>query len=125
MVTALAKWLVAVACLAAIASACPMVMAQAPASDSREPTTNSPKLQIDRLDPASKAKVLSALAGLVILMFGLMALAWLGARWARSYGARTPSRYETRQKRVIDGDDWASKPLAPADPNEDSGESNA
>lgn len=38
-----------------------------------------------RLDGATRAKVLAALAALVILGFLLIALTWLGARWTRRY----------------------------------------
>jgi hypothetical protein len=81
-----------------------------------------PRRQIDRLDPATKAKALAALTGLVILMFGLMFLASLGARWARNYGRRTKLSFERRPQPSWDRDDWASKPLRPADVDEtDSG----
>ena len=40
---------------------------------------------IMRLDGATRAKVLAALAGLIILGFLLVALTWLGARWTRRY----------------------------------------
>jgi hypothetical protein len=75
--------------------------------------------QIERLDPPARAKVLAALAGLIILMLGLMLLAWMGARWARAYGHRTPLSFERRAKPVLDPDDWAGKPLRPDDPGED------
>ncbi|WP_254508452.1 hypothetical protein [Anatilimnocola floriformis] len=40
---------------------------------------------IMRLDGAMRAKVLAALAGLVILGFLMIALTWLGARMTRRY----------------------------------------
>ena len=40
---------------------------------------------IKRLDDATRAKVLAALAGLVILGFAMMLLTWLGARVAQRY----------------------------------------
>ena len=40
---------------------------------------------IKRLDDATRAKVLAALAGLVILGFAMMLLTWLGARIAQRY----------------------------------------
>ena len=71
------------------------------------------QLPIERLDPLTRAKVLSALTGLIILMFLLMVLAWLGARWARNYANRPPILFEDRQKRQPwSEDDWASKPLS-------------
>jgi hypothetical protein len=69
--------------------------------------------QIEQLDPATRAKVLAALTGLIILMIGLMILASMGARWARAYGRRTPLSFERRAKPKLDEDDWASKPLHP------------
>jgi hypothetical protein len=75
--------------------------------------------QIEKLDPPTRAKVLAALTALLILMIGLMVLAWMGARWARAYGRRTPLSFERRQKEVLDPDDWAAKPVRPADPDED------
>jgi hypothetical protein len=48
---------------------------------------------IDKLDGATRAKVLAALAALIILGFGLVVLAWMGARFTRRYmgpGARRP-----------------------------------
>jgi len=38
-----------------------------------------------RLDGATRAKVLAALAGLIILGFLMIALTWLGARMTRRY----------------------------------------
>jgi hypothetical protein len=43
-------------------------------------------------------------------MIGLMVLASLGARWARSYGRHTPLSFERRKHQPLDPDDWASKP---------------
>ena len=67
---------------------------------------------IKRLDDATRAKVLSALAGLIILGMGMVLLAWLGARvtqryrQGRSYFRPTPRPSEH---------DWARKPLTPPD----------
>jgi hypothetical protein len=68
-----------------------------------------PQLPIERLDPITRVNVLAALTGLIILMFGLMFLAWLGARWARNYANRPPVLFEDRKKNAIDPDDWASR----------------
>lgn len=38
-----------------------------------------------RLDGATRAKVLAAMAALIILGFLMIALTWLGARWTRRY----------------------------------------
>jgi hypothetical protein len=40
---------------------------------------------IDRLDDASRAKVLAALAGLIILGFAMVLLTWLFARIVQRY----------------------------------------
>jgi hypothetical protein len=79
----------------------------------------APHFQIERLDPPTRAKVLAALAGLIILMIGLMLLAWMGARWARAYGHHTPLSFERRQKRPLDPDDWAGKPIGPGESGPD------
>jgi hypothetical protein len=76
------------------------------------------RLQIERLDPQTRAKVLAALTGLIILMLGLMLLAWMGARWARAYGHHTPLSFERRAKKTVDPDDWAGNPIR----NDDSGQ---
>lgn len=79
------------------------------------------RFAIERLDPLTRVKVLAALTGLVILMFGMMLLAWLGARWARHYANQAPRLFEDREKRPKwSADDWASKPLSsPASPEEE------
>ena len=67
---------------------------------------------IKRLDDPTRAKVLAALAGLIILGFALVLLAWLGARitqryrWGASYFRPTirPGEHE-----------WTKKPLDAAD----------
>ena len=68
-------------------------------------TENGGRL-IDRLDGATKAKVLSALAGLVILGFAMMLLAWLGGRAVKRYMNSGPGPRRSR----IDSDDWAVQP---------------
>src|SRR5687767_10872944 len=45
---------------------------------------------LEQLEPARHAKVLAAIAGLIILGFGLVLLAWLGARATRRYMNREP-----------------------------------
>ncbi|MDX1946268.1 MAG: hypothetical protein SFU86_12785 [Pirellulaceae bacterium] len=62
-----------------------------------------------RIDGASRAKLLAALAGLVILGFGMVGLIWLGARMAQRYrhgGAPLHPTPRPGEK------DWAAKPLA-------------
>ncbi len=62
---------------------------------------------LERLDPAMRARVLAALAGLVILGLGMMALAWLGARMTRRYMTRLDDRQASRRVPAVH-DDWAS-----------------
>ena len=68
---------------------------------------------IRKLEPATRAKVLAALAGLVILGFALMALAWLGAHATRRYMQREGSFRRIPRRAELDRDDWAEKPLIP------------
>lgn len=64
---------------------------------------------IKRLDGATRAKVLAALAGLIILGFGMVALIWLGARVTQRY--RQGSSFFRPTPRPGEHD-WAKKPLA-------------
>lgn len=69
---------------------------------------------IDRLDPATRAKVLAALTALVILGFGMVALAWLGARMTRRYMRRFDVIREDRWRAsTASQDDWAEQPIVP------------
>ena len=72
---------------------------------------------IDRLDPPRRAMVLAALAGLTILGFALVALAWLGARATRRYMNAGP---HGRRSSKIDQDDWSKKALQSEVEGEDS-----
>jgi hypothetical protein len=49
------------------------------------------KAGIDKLDGPTRARVLAALAALVILGFGLVLLVWMGARYTRRYMGFGPS----------------------------------
>jgi hypothetical protein len=78
---------------------------------------------IKRLDGPMRAKVLAALAGLVILGFGMVILAWLGARFTRRYMRRTSYFRPTPRPQ---SSDWSPQPLKPGDkladePDEQSG----
>ena len=67
----------------------------------------------ERLDPHSRATVLAALAGLLILGSGMILLAWLAGRAARRYMQHsTKRRTFTRGSSALQ-DDWAAKPLVP------------
>ena len=70
---------------------------------------------IKRLDGQTKAKVLAALAALVILGFGLVLLVWLGARMTQRYRKSTSHFRATSRPGEHD---WARKPLAPKDQDE-------
>ena len=61
---------------------------------------------IQRLDGATRAKVLAALGGLIILGFALVLLTWLGGRVTRRY-MRGPERYQPPKSPP--GDDWIKK----------------
>lgn len=78
---------------------------------------------IKRLDGPTRAKVLAALAGLVILGFGMVMLAWLGARVTRRYMKGTSYFRATPRP---EKSDWSPQPLQPGDklaqePDEESG----
>ncbi len=66
---------------------------------------------IRRLDPQTRAKVLAALAGLVILGFALIAFVWLAGRATRRYMGVT--KEPDHRPNSIQPDDWAHKPLVP------------
>src|SRR5262245_24609650 len=78
-----------------------------------------PAAPIRRLDGATRAKVLAAVAGLIILGFGMVLLAWLGARFTQRY--RNSTSY-FRPTPPPDEHDWAKRPLTPDSrpPNHDS-----
>lgn len=76
---------------------------------------------IERLDDLTRAKVLSALAALIILGLAMMVLAWLGARITRRY-MNSPTRYQPPRRTNLDLDDWAHKPLIDKLTEEDSDE---
>jgi hypothetical protein len=89
----LAAW-ISVICLPAIAWA-DFVLANAPPP-------------IKKLDGQMRAKALAALAGLIILGFGMVALIWLGARVTQRYRNTTPFFKPTSRPGEHD---WAAKPL--------------
>ena len=68
----------------------------------------APLPAIKRMDGATKAKVLAALAGLIILGFAMVALIWLGARVAQRY--RQGASFFRPTPRPGEHD-WARKPL--------------
>src|SRR5262245_33071146 len=67
---------------------------------------------ITRLDDPTRAKVLAALAGLIILGFALVVLTWLAARIVQRYRHNTSYFQPTPRP----GEHaWAKKPMIPPD----------
>lgn len=66
---------------------------------------------IRKLDPKTRARVMSALAGLVILWLAIMVFIWLGARYTRRYMRGTPRSSVLHSP--VEDDDWARKKLVP------------
>jgi hypothetical protein len=72
----------------------------------------APPSLLQRLDGGRRARVLAALAGLIILGFGLVLLAWLGARATRRYMNREPTLVQKPPSDTpVREKDWADKPL--------------
>ena len=69
-------------------------------------------MPLKRLDGATRAKVLAALAGLIILGFGLALLIWLGARVTRRYMHGTSYHKPTPRPSTSD---WTPQPLQPGE----------
>jgi hypothetical protein len=69
-----------------------------------------PPPPIKRLSDPNRAKVLAALAGLIILGFGMVLLTWLGARITQRY--RHGTSYFQPTPRPSEHA-WAKKPLTP------------
>jgi hypothetical protein len=67
---------------------------------------------LDKLDPPTRASVLMALLGLIILGFGLMLLAWLGARFVRRYRQGPAPRSPRVDSPQFDEDAWWKKPVS-------------
>jgi hypothetical protein len=74
------------------------------------PLQTQPPLLL-RLKPQDRARVLAALAGLVILGFALVFLAWWGARYTRRFLKRPWPRSERHRSTANSEFDWAEKPL--------------
>lgn len=70
-----------------------------------------PQPLLKRLKPADRVRVLAALAGLIILGFALVLLAWWGARFTRRYLKRPWPGNARRKAGNVSEFDWASKPL--------------
>lgn len=70
---------------------------------------------VRRLDDPTRAKVLAALAGLVILGFAMVLLAWLGARIVQRYRHGAACFRSTPRPGEHD---WARKPLHAAEQDE-------
>ncbi len=78
-----------------------------------------PQIPLDKLDGATKAKVLAALAGLVILWFALILFIWWGARITRRYMKSQFDKAPESKPVNIDRDDWARKPLVASGEDEE------
>lgn len=74
---------------------------------------------IKRLDGHTRARVLAALAGLIILGFAMVLLTWLGARVAQRYRRSSPYFRPTPRPGEHD---WARKPLVPGEPDSPGGD---
>ena len=74
---------------------------------------------LQRLDPLTRAKVLSALGALVILGALMMVLTYLGGRFARNYANRPADIREPGPLPTPHPDDWADKPVYPDEGTED------
>ncbi len=66
---------------------------------------------IERLDEVTRAKVMMALVGLVVLGFGLVVLVWLGARMAGRHAQGPDGGSLASRGRGASEDDWWTKPL--------------
>ena len=73
--------------------------------------TPPPQPLLLRLKPPDRARVLAALAALVILGFALVLLAWWGARFTRRYLKRPWPGRQRGPAANISEFDWAGKPL--------------
>ena len=73
-----------------------------------------PEPLINRLDDMTRAKVILALTGLVMLGVLMMGMTWLAFRMLRSQFRRTDEVIQ-RQKSGPREDEWARKPLAERD----------
>lgn len=75
---------------------------------------------IHRMDPATRSKLFFtaflALVGFVVLWFGLIFLAWIGARVTKRYMNQEPKRHLDLADLQ---DDWATTPLVETDPKND------
>ena len=67
------------------------------------------QIGLQKLDDSTRAGVIAALAGLVILWFGIIALTWWGARFTRRYMRSSDVR--RRLPTVATDLEWAAKPL--------------
>ena len=65
---------------------------------------------IEKLDDATRARALAALAGLIILGFAMVLLTWLAARIVHRYRHGTSYLRPTRRPSEHD---WAKRPLVP------------
>ena len=77
------------------------------------------KMQITKLEPRVRAKVIGALVLLTMAGIALVVLSWLVLRIGRRQARREDHKLARRQ-RQLNVDDWAEKPLAGSQRGEDS-----
>ena len=77
---------------------------------SQEQPPVPPLAPIEKLDDATRARALAALAGLIILGFAMVLLTWLAARIVHRYRHGTSYFRPTRRPSEHD---WAKRPLVP------------
>jgi len=98
--------------LQAFFAAAPLLVAAAWAFAQEQPVA-PPLAPIETIDDATRARVLAALAGLIILGFAMVLLTWLAARIVHRYRHGTSYFRPTRRPSEHD---WAKRPLVPPDP---------
>ena len=74
------------------------------------------EMPLKKLPGEMRAKVLAALAGLIILGFSMALLIWLGARVTRRYMHGTSYHKPTERP---DTSDWSPQPLQPGEKFDD------
>jgi hypothetical protein len=79
------------------------------------------RIGLEKLDPATRAKAIAALAGLLILWFAVIALTWWGARFTRRYMRSSDTRRRRRAVAPSD-EEWTAKPMVSGGPDVPPGE---
>ena len=79
----------------------------------------SDKTILQQLDVETRAKLLLALAGLVVLGLAMMTLTWLGARATRRFVKQSDILVRKRSGKGSREHDWSEKPLVSAELEDD------